>query len=176
MCGGRLTATRLPAILSSCDCNHSATQLTPSKAYRESTMSNSQRLIAQLSAKFEIPDETQQELKSQCFQSSKASQTTESSAVEVGFTKTVSTFIAQKSYGNFAVPHFASHWGVVCDFTSRDRYLYHLVFNIETRTVEFQPFAWRSEWTDKHNVVPVGTTLYDIHTVSEIGDCIYLYE
>jgi len=139
-------------------------------SYQESTMSNSWRLIAQLSAKFEIPDETQQKLKSQCFHSSKMSQTTESTAVEVGFTKTVSTFIAEKNYSNFAVPHFASHWGVVCDFTSKDRYFYHLVFNIETRQVKFVPSAWEPEWSNKHNVVPVGTTLYDIHTVSEIGD------
>jgi len=133
-------------------------------------MSTSQKTIERLSAKFEISKETQEELRSQCFQSPQPSQSIKSTAVEVGFTKTVSTFIAQKRINNFAVPHFASHWGVTCDFTSEDRYLYHLIFNIETRAVEFESLSWRTEWTDKHIVTPIGTTLYDIHTVSKIGD------
>lgn len=131
-------------------------------------MSSTQELVESLSQKFEISDEVQQRLKSQ---SSEGIQNSESTKVGVGFTQIVSTFVARKNFHNFAVPHSASHWGVVCDFTSRDIFLYHLVFNVETREVNFLPTAWQSEWTEKHNVVPVGTTRYDFFTVCEIGNC-----
>lgn len=130
------------------------------------------QLVERLSRRFEISDETQQQLKSESSSSSnlsKASQTSTSGVVGVGFTSTVSTFISQKNFSSFAVPQFASHWGVVCDFTPRDRYLFHLMFNIETRKMVFEPVAWKQEWTDKHVVIPVGKTVYDIHTVSEVG-------
>ena len=94
--------------------------------------SDAHQLVERLSRRFEISDETQQQLKSESSSSSnlsEASQTSASGVVGVGFTSTVSTFISQKNFSSFAVPQFASHWGAVCDFTPRDRYLFHLMFN-----------------------------------------------
>ena len=85
----------------------------------------------------------------------------------IGISK-VSTFIAKKSFSSFVVPPFAVHWGVVVDFSSR-RYLYHLVFMVETREVYFQAISWESHLT-KHSVIPVGTTLYGMEEVDQIGN------
>ena len=60
---------------------------------------------------------------------------------------------------------------MICDFALRDRYLFHLVFNIETRKVKFEPVAWNEDWTDQHRVISIDKTLYDIHIVSEFGMC-----
>ena len=97
--------------------------------------SDAHQLVERLSRRFEITDETQQQLKSESSSSSnlsEASPTSASDVVGVGFTSTVSIFISQKNFSSFAVPQFASHWDAVYDFTPRDRYLFHLVFNIET--------------------------------------------
>ena len=134
--------------------------------------SDTYELVEQLSNRFDITDDMRQELRSRSSPPSNSSQPNQSSAprvIGVGFTSTVSTFISQKNFSSFVVPQFASHWGVVCDFTPRDRYLFHLVFNVETRNVVFEPVAWKEEWTDKRDIIPVGKTIYDIHTVSEVG-------
>ena len=87
---------------------------------------------------------------------------------------TVSTFIAKKNFQNFAVPSFATHWGVVIDFNDPpERILYHILFEPECREVVFSQTSWMSKWS-KHNVIPVGTTLYGMAEVYRIGNHILL--
>jgi len=82
---------------------------------------------------------------------------------------TVSTFVARKSFHNFAVPPFAAHWGVVVDFNEQTRFLYHLLFTVETRELTFKAASWESVWSN-HNVMQVGTTPYGIGEVYQIGN------
>jgi hypothetical protein len=82
---------------------------------------------------------------------------------------TVSTFIAQKNMNNFVVPSFATHWGVVCDFTTRSRTLYHLTFNSDTQVVRFKGETWTPEW-NHHQVKQVGTSLYGYPEIHETGN------
>ena len=88
--------------------------------------------------------------------------------VAVGLTNSVSTFIAEKSFSNFAIPPFACHWGLVCDFTTGLRVLFHLIYDLRARKVTCDPSFWKSEW-DVHNIKRVGTTKYDLEQVKEIG-------
>lgn len=88
--------------------------------------------------------------------------------VAVGLTNSVSTFVADKSFSNFAIPPFACHWGVVCDFTTGLRVLFHLMYDSKARKVTCDPAFWKSEW-DVHNVKRVGTTKYALEQVKEIG-------
>jgi len=80
----------------------------------------------------------------------------------------VSTFVAKKSFNNFVVSPFASHWGVVIDFNEQTRFLYHLLFDVEDRKVTFEVDAWKPQWS-KHQVKHVGNTLYGAAEVYQIG-------
>jgi hypothetical protein len=88
--------------------------------------------------------------------------------VAVGLTNSVSTFVAEKSFSNFAIPPFACHWGVVCDFTTGLRVLFHLMYDSKARKVTCDSAFWKSEW-DVYNVKRVGTTKYALEQVKEIG-------
>lgn len=130
-------------------------------------MSDTNLLLDRLSTKFEVSEQQQAELVSSALSSSKpANQSSQRSII--GLTTSVSTFIAQKNFHNFAVPQFASHWGVVCDFGPRARTLFHLLFNPVTRKVIFEGTLWKSDWS-KHRVTEVGKSSYDYPTIVEIG-------
>ena len=80
----------------------------------------------------------------------------------------VSTFVAEKSFSNFAAPHFATHWGVVIDFSDNTRTLFHLVYDPSTRKMSFDYTPWKEDWS-KHSVTTVGTTPYEFTQVNWIG-------
>jgi len=86
----------------------------------------------------------------------------------VGVTSAVSTFIAEKSFGNFAIPHFAAHWGVVCDFLPRVRTLFHLQYDPSTKKTSFAYMNWQPQWS-KHSMTQVGTTKFSMPQVIAIG-------
>jgi len=141
-------------------------------------MSSTNVLIDRLSDKFEVSERQEEVLKST------ASLPYESSHHEsggaglppndqispsvIGLTTSVSTFVAQKNFHNFAVPQFASHWGVVCDFGPRARTLFHLLFDPVSRKVIFESTSWKQNWS-RHRVAEVGKSSYDYPKILEIG-------
>src|SRR5215471_5897606 len=100
-----------------------------------------QELVERLSERFELSTETQERLllRASLPTTKSEGQTPQTNPAPIGFTTTVSTFIAQKNFHNFAVPRFASHWGVVCNFQEEEgldvKFLFHLLFNPETRKI-----------------------------------------
>jgi hypothetical protein len=130
-------------------------------------MIDSVKLIEQLSGLYELSEETQDVLLSTSAVPNE-SQPPEATPSAVGLAFSVSTFVAQKNFHNFAVPRFAVHWGVVCDFAPEVRYLFHLLFKADTREVIFEGTTWKTEWS-KHYVTPVGITTYDPIKVVQIG-------
>ena len=92
-------------------------------------MSDTSELINQLSDKFDVPQQTQGVLFVQASLpvDLPTAQIPPNAKSVVGVTTSVSTFVAQKNFHNFAVPQFASHWGVVCDFGLGSRVLFHLL-------------------------------------------------
>jgi len=103
-------------------------------------------------------------------ESSKAGENRTLETVNVGVTNAVSTFVAQKSFSNFTVPHFACHWGVVCDFEDiKERVLFHLLYDTKKHKVIFDRVFWRNDWNDTHEIKHVGTTTYKLHHIKEIG-------
>lgn len=130
-------------------------------------MTDSTKLIKRLSELYELSVETQNALlKKSAFENeSQVSQVTSSA---IGLAYSVSTFIVQKNFHNFAVPQFAVHWGVVCDFAANVRWLFHLLFRADKREVIFEGTTWKEEWS-KHHVTPVGMTIYDPIKVCQIG-------
>jgi hypothetical protein len=138
-------------------------------------MIDPQELVDRLSERFELSTETQEKLLSRASLPTTKSenQTLQTNPAPIGFTTTVSTFIAQKNFHNFAVPRFASHWGVVCNFQEEGldvKYLFHLLFNPETRKVTLDSTMWKEEWS-RHHITYVGSTPYRIAKVSNIGTC-----
>ena len=129
-------------------------------------MVDSIKLIEQLSRSWEISDENQNTLLTKsALQWEIPTTTSTPSAVGIS---SVSTFVSRKSFLNFVIPPFAAHWGVVCDFNPETRFLYHLIFDVETREVTFDVTLWKSKWSN-HQVTPVGTTLYGAAEVCQVG-------
>lgn len=129
-------------------------------------MIDPQRLVEQFSEKFELSETIRQQIfaSSSVPQPSPTSTTTKS---VVGLA-TVSTFVAQKSFCNFAVPQFAAHWGVVCEFAPEVKYLYHLQYEPQRQQVLFDATLWKDQW-NHHLITHVGETPYDPVKVTLIG-------
>jgi hypothetical protein len=132
-----------------------------------SCISDTNLLVDRLSEKFDLTERQQEALVSEVSSSSETTGLPNRSSI-IGLTTSVSTFVAQKNFHNFAVPQFASHWGVVCDFGPRARTLFHLLFNPVTGKVVYEGTLWKQEWS-KHSVTYVGKTSYDYPKVVEIG-------
>ena len=140
-------------------------------------MSDANVLLDRLSDNFEVSEQQQDVLVSSASwqaapdnhqnEFANAAETQDIRRSVIGLTS-VSTFVAQKNFHNFAVPRFASHWGIVCDFGPRARTLFHLLFNVATRKVMFESTLWKPEWS-VHRVVEVGKTFYDYPKVVAIG-------
>jgi len=126
-------------------------------------------LVEGLSSKFELSNQSQDKLVSSLRSRSARVVQPESRSTQstIGLSP-VSTFVAEKSFSNFAVPHFATHWGVVCDFPNNSRTLFHLLYDPSARKMLFDFGPWREEWS-KHSVTPVGTTPYEFTQVNWIG-------
>ena len=132
------------------------------------TIMDPQSLIQQLSEKFEVSYETSEHLFAN---SSIPIDTPPISSAVVGLAS-VSTFVAQKSFCNFVVPQFASHWGIICEYDPEVKYLYHLLFDPRKKQVTFGAMIWNDDW-DKHCVIHVGQTSYDHIKVAKIGTRLY---
>ena len=131
-------------------------------------MIDSTELIKQFSAAWDLSEDTQNTLLLTNPATQPTPQTPESAAT-VGIS-TVSTFIAKKNFQNFAVPSFATHWGVVVDFRNPPKkVLYHILFEPECREIIFSQTSWMSKWST-HNIIPVGTTLYGMAEINGIGN------
>ena len=147
-------------------------------------MSETSLLIDRLSDKFEVSERQEEVLVSTASLPSKSSHhesgaaglpsNQENSPSIIGLTTSVSTFVAQKNFHNFAVPQFASHWGVVCDFGPRARTLFHLLFDPVSRKVIFESTSWKQNWS-KHRVTEVGKSCYDYPKILEIGIFVLQY-
>ena len=120
-------------------------------------------------ARFELSDETQRKLESKTRPDDIDASPSGSRPTSMVGVTLVSTFVAEKSFASFYVPSFASHWGVVCDFTPGGRWLFHLVFDLAARKVMFQGQTWIDKW-DVHRIEHVGTSLYGIGEVRDIGE------
>ena len=133
-------------------------------------MSDTNEIINQLSDKFEVSKQTEDVLFTHAAlpADSSTTQSPQSQGSVVGVTTSVSTFVAQKNFQNFAVPHFASHWGVVCDFGRDSKVLFHLLFNPNTRKVIFDGTTWKDEWS-RHSITYIGRSCYDFPRVNGIG-------
>jgi hypothetical protein len=130
-------------------------------------MSDIEALVDQFNAKFEVSREDEEKLILSSTPSP-ASQTASPPITSVVGVSPVSTFVAEKSFHNFAVPHFGTHWGVVCDFEDEVRMLFYLLYNPSTRKMSLDPGRWKPEWS-KHTVTHVGTTPYSFTKVINIG-------
>jgi len=163
------------------DRNHGPSHLITHKG---SKAMDSEQLVERLSGLYHLSEDTQDGL----FTKSSVQlepQTGGSAAAEVGVANSVSTFVAQSSFHNFAVPPFASHWGIVCDFYGQSkgpradvprvviRNLFHLLFDPRTRKITFESVTWKPEWS-RHHVKPVGTTTYQYPNVWATGSEILL--
>jgi hypothetical protein len=135
------------------------------------TTGDSVKLIEQLSGLWELPQDAQNALFTKSTVRSSAQAALTPSAV--GLTFSVSTFVAQKSFSNFAIPPFASHWGIVYDSAPRLRVLFHLLYNAERREVKFEGRTWQTEWSN-HQVMPVGKTRYGFGEIWQIGNNTFL--
>lgn len=80
----------------------------------------------------------------------------------------VSAFVTENIFQHVAVPYFANHWSVVCDFAYESRTLFHLLYNPKTHKMQYQSVGWSEDW-DLHSVIPVGTTQYEYSQVDRIG-------
>jgi hypothetical protein len=137
--------------------------------------SDSKNVIDKLSTTWDISEEQQQvllaESTKQCHSVLDIRQPGQASpsSYAVGIT-TVSTFIAQKNLpgSNFVVPSFASHWGIVCDFSHQRRTLFHWRFNSVVRKIYFKAESWNPEW-DQHQVKQIGTTSYGYAEIDATG-------
>lgn len=136
-----------------------------------SCISDTNLLIDRLSDKFDLTERQQEALISEISSSSEPTEPQNRKSI-IGLTTSVSTFVAQKNFHNFAVPQFASHWGVVCDFGPRARTLFHLLFNPVTRQVIYEATSWKRDWS-KHSVTYVGKTSYDYPKILEIGIMVF---
>jgi hypothetical protein len=136
-----------------------------------SCVSDTNLLIDQLSDKFDLTKQQQKTLISEASLTSESIDPQNTKSI-IGVTTSVSTFVAQKNFHNFAVPQFASHWGVVCDFGPRARTLFHLLFNPVTRKVIFEGTSWKPDWLG-HSVTHVGKSFYDYPKILEIGIMIF---
>ena len=130
-------------------------------------MTNIEALVDGLSSKFELSNQNEDKLLSTVRSHSAIQPESHSTQSAVGLSP-VSTFVAEKSFSNFAVPHFATHWGVVCDFPNNTRTLFHLLYDPSTRKMSFRFTSWIDEWS-KHSVTFVGTTPYEFTKVNWIG-------
>ena len=134
------------------------------------TMMDFDSLVDEFSSKFVLSEETEERLVLNA-QPDLALQTgPRSPHAAVGVCQ-VSTFVAEKSFHNFAVPHFATHWGVVCD-SPNARTLYHLTYNPSARSMRFSAMAWEPE-LDRHSIFPIGTTHYTYDEVMGIGSLLF---
>lgn len=133
------------------------------------TMSEDNSLLDGLSRRFELTEEQEQLLVSSMSMPSSETATGSATTSIIGLSTSVSTFVANKSFSNFAVPQFASHWGVVCDFTPESRTLFHLLFDSTRQKVFFDATNWKDEWTDKHAVTKVGMSSYGYPNILKIG-------
>jgi len=124
-------------------------------------------LVDGLSSKFELSKQNQDKLRSTLHSDPVHQPESNGTQSAVGLSP-VSTFVAEKSFSNFAVPHFATHWGVVCDFPDDSRMLFHLLYNPSNHKMVFQSVTWMEEWS-KHSVTRVGTTPYGFTKVNWIG-------
>ena len=129
---------------------------------------NSHSLLDGLSKRFELTEEQKQHLCKQVSESLETQPQLKTPSI-IGLSTSVSTFVANKSFHNFAVPKFASHWGVVCQFSAKSRILFHLLFDPNKDKVSFDIMGWKDEWTDKHAVTQIGKSSYDYPTIDEIG-------
>ena len=130
-------------------------------------MTDIEALVDGLSSRFEFSNQNEDKLVSSVHSSSVTRPKSPVTQSAVGLSP-VSTFVAQKSFSNFAVPHFATHWGVVIDFSNTTRTLFHLVYDPSTHKMSFPYAPWIEEWS-KHSITPVGTTLYEFTQVNDIG-------
>lgn len=137
------------------------------RIYITAAMTNIETLVDQFSAKFELSSQTEERLLSQLRSHSVIQIESHATHSAVALSP-VSTFVAEKSFHNFAVPRFATHWGVVCDFPYGTRTLFHLLYNPSTRKMTFEYSSWKEEWS-KHDIKAVGTTPYQFPQVNRIG-------
>lgn len=126
------------------------------------------KLIERISKDWEIPEATQGAIftKSSSQRPLPREAAGRSSAVAIS---PVSTFVARKSFLNFAVPPFAVHWGVVIEFNELSKILFHLLFDLDDHEVKLALTAWDNKLS-KHDVKRVGTTLYGAAEVHKIGN------
>ena len=134
-----------------------------------STMVDTKELVERMCSRFEVSDETQQELEWKALPEGRGAPSRESRSTSVVGVTAVSTFVAEKSFASFYVPSFASHWGVVCDFTPGGRWLFHLVFDPAVKKVMFQGQTWLEKW-GVHRIENVGTSRYGVGEVRDIGE------
>jgi len=135
-------------------------------------MTDIEALVDGLSARFEFSEETRDKFVSRVLSHSVVHRESHVTQSAVGFSP-VSTFVAEKSFSNFVVPHFATHWGVVCDFPNKTRMLFHLVYDPSSRKMSFDSMSWKEAWS-KHSVTPVGTTTFEFTQVNWIGFSTFL--
>ena len=131
-------------------------------------MVNTLELIERMCSKFELSDETQRIMKSDGYPNDSGQHVAGRGCGSVIGLTAVSTFVAKKGFGSFYVPSFASHWGIVCDFPVGGRWLFHLVYSPEDRSVAFRSQTWEQKWMI-YQVERVGTSQYGIGEIKDIG-------
>ena len=130
-------------------------------------ITDSIQLIEHFSGAWRISEETQHSIFTESATHRPIPRESAGRSSTVGIS-TVSTFIARKSFLNFAVPPFAAHWGVTIEFNPRSTILYHLLFDVDTRKVRLALTAWDPNLS-KHNITQVGTTVYGAAEAHLIG-------
>ena len=126
------------------------------------------KLIEKISKEWEISDDTQSTIFSNLSSPRPPPREAAGRTSPVAISA-VSTFVARKSFLNFAVPPFAAHWGVVIEFNELSKILFHLLFDVDASEVKLALTAWDSKLS-KHDVKRVGTTLYGASEIHKIGN------
>ena len=138
-------------------------------------MCDNSSLLDQLSRRFELTGEQEELLSSRASisLSTETQSKTSSASTVIGLSTSVSTFVAKKNFHNFAVPQFASHWGVICDFSPESRMLFHLQYDSVKQKVTFDGTTWKDDWTDKHAITPIGKSSYQFPIIHKIGKFLF---
>ena len=129
------------------------------------------KLLYSLSSRFSVDIEEQVRLGDSCKLSGEERVGRPNiQAASVGIAQ-VSTFVCTGKGGfpgtSYVVPPFAVHWGIIVR-----RFLFHLRYNSENKTVKFRVQEWEHLKEDsRHKVDIVGSTKYNTDELYIIGIC-----
>jgi len=145
-------------------------QTNPTSVHHFYGMTDEIESLKQVSSEWRVSEAVEKDLFTQAKASLEQHEAAVQSTPSSVSLATVSTFITKKSTGNFVVPAFAVHWGVICQYNDDIMWLIHLLFDVTRQTVKHEVKAWNPELVSDHQITQVGTTKYTIDQIVRICD------